>query len=161
MTTTHLPARPYVGVPMEVTLEELPRLVGEAFDRVATMLAAYGTAPRGAVIRYIAFRPGDVVDIEVGHLVDPAELEGAPIEADVLPAGVYSVVHHEGPYAELGEVTARLMDSWPEAGLVPAMAHTTTGDDYASWYELYLDMPRPGPRGPEGAVEVCVLVLPA
>ena len=155
--TRHLPARAYVALPLDVSLARLPHVVGEEFDRVAALLAARGIPPRGAVIRYVAARPDGTFSIEVGHLVEPADLEGSPLAPDMLPAGEYSVVTHEGPYAQLGEVTRRLMDSWAGDRVRPAMAHTTTGDDYACWYELYLDMPRQGPHGPEGAVEVCVL----
>ncbi|WP_062389757.1 GyrI-like domain-containing protein [Demequina iriomotensis] len=158
MSTVHLPARAYVAVPLEVTMEELPHAVGGAFDRVAAMLAAHGAPSRGGVIRYIAFRPAGLLDIEVGHLVDAGDLDGSPIEPDVLPEGEYSTVAHDGPYARIASVTAALMDSWPDAGVTPATAHTSTGDDFACWYELYLDMPRMGPDGPEGKVEVCVLV---
>ncbi|MDN4476428.1 GyrI-like domain-containing protein [Demequina sp. SYSU T00192] len=156
----HLPARAYVAMPMDVSLAQLPRVVREEFDRVAALLASRGIAPRGAVIRYVSARPDGTFSIEVGHLVDAADLEGSPIEPDILPEGEYSVARHEGPYSGIGEVTRALMDSWGPAGVAPASAHTTTGDDYASWYELYLDMPREGPEGPEGAVEICVLTLP-
>ncbi|WP_062465223.1 GyrI-like domain-containing protein [Demequina soli] len=161
MSVERLPERAYVGVEMEVSLERLPHVVGEGFDRVAELLAAHGVAPRGAVIRYIAARPDATFDIEVGHLVDPADLGGSPIEPDVLPEGEYSIARHTGPYSRLAEVTRRLMASWDEAGVAPVSARTTTGDDYASWYELYVDMPTQGPEGPEGSVEVCVLVEPA
>ncbi|WP_062311418.1 GyrI-like domain-containing protein [Demequina rhizosphaerae] len=153
----HLPARAYVAMPMEVTVEQMPRVVGEEFDRVAALLASRGIAPRGGVIRYVSARPDATFSIEVGHLVDAADLEGSPIEPDILPAGEYSVARHDGPYAEIGAVTRALMDSWAQEGVAAASAHTTTGEDYACWYELYLDMPREGPDGPEGAVEICVL----
>ncbi|MDN4483232.1 GyrI-like domain-containing protein [Demequina lignilytica] len=156
--TEHLPARAYVAMPMDVAMHDLPRVVGEEFDRVASLLASRGIAPRGAVIRYVAARTDGTFSIEVGHLVDAEDLEGSPIEPDQLPAGRYSVARHDGPYAGLGRVTRELMDAWPGQGLRPAMAHTATGDDYACWYERYLDMPRQGPEGPEGAVEICVLV---
>ncbi|WP_062318603.1 GyrI-like domain-containing protein [Demequina maris] len=157
----HRPARAYVAMPMDVTLEQLPRVVGEEFERVAALLDSRGIAPRGAVIRYIAARPDGTFSIEVGHLVDPADLEGSPIAPDELPAGEYSVAHHDGPYNRIGAVTRELMDSWAPAGIAPASAHTTTGEDYACWYELYLDLPREGEHGPEGPVEVAVLTAPA
>ena len=158
--TEHRDALAYVGLPLDVTMDQLTRMIGETFDKVAGMLSANGIAPRGAIIRYTAARPDGTFDVEVGHLVDAAEMEGTPIEPDELPAGAYSVVRHDGPYAELGRVTAELMASWEEAGVSPAMAHPTRGDDYACWYEHYLDMPRQGPAGPEGAVEICVLTAP-
>ncbi|WP_062523243.1 GyrI-like domain-containing protein [Demequina silvatica] len=158
--TEDLPERAYVAMPMEVTLERLPHVVGEEFDRVASLLASRGIAPRGAIIRYVSARSDGHFAIEVGHLVDPADLEGSPIEPDLLPAGTYSIARFTGAYAHLGEVSRGLMDSWAEAGITPATARTTTGQDFACWYEHYMDVPIMGPEGPEGKVEVCVLLEP-
>ena len=79
--TVHLPERAYVAVPLHVTLEELPRVVGGAFDQVAALLARHAVPVRGAVIRYVSALADGTFTIEVGHLVDPADLEGGPLVA--------------------------------------------------------------------------------
>lgn len=149
--------RRYVAVALDVTLARLPRVVGGAFDRVAAALGSHGLAPGGAVIRYVAVLKDGTFAIEVGHLVDGAVPRDDAYVQGELPGGEYSIARYDGPYAGMGGVTRALMESWEADGFHPAVEQTTTGEDYGCWYELYLDAPREGAQGPEGAVEVAVL----
>ncbi|MFP5359280.1 MAG: GyrI-like domain-containing protein [Actinomycetes bacterium] len=151
----------YVAEPLVASIEEMPQVVGDAFARVEAWLGARGTALSPGVLRYTTARADGSFAIEVGHIVEGDVSVDAPFVAGELPAGTYTVARHTGPYMAVGDVTRALMESWGPAGVEPASARTSTGDDYASWYELYTDVPTMGPNGPEGTVEVCVLVLPA
>ena len=154
----HRAARHYVAESLEVTIPRLTEVVGEVMGRVAGQLGAHGVPGHGGVIRYRGMSPDGTFAVDIGHLVAADDAAGTGLELHEIPAGDYAVVRHDGPYSDISDLSRGLMDSFTAEGARPVRAGEGTGVPYACWYELYLDMPRMGPRGPEGAVEIAVLL---
>jgi effector-binding domain-containing protein len=98
--------QPYLGIRCELT-DGIRAAVDKAFPQLFGWLGEHGVDPSGPP--FIRFRElddaGEPLVIEaaapVSDLADPPE--GAPVQADVLPAGRYATLLHVGPYTHDSE----------------------------------------------------------
>lgn len=148
----------YCAIPVDVTMGTLAAIVPGAIDQLEQYLGSRGIEPAGpSLIRYRTVSEQAPFTVEVGWVTEPGIWIDAPFVADVLPAGRYATLRHDGPYAELHEATARL-HAWADQIAEPYdVTAGPAGELWECWYELYLDDPHVGPQGPQGAVEIGVL----
>jgi effector-binding domain-containing protein len=149
---------PYVAVPMTLPASLFARRIPEGYRELDLYLGERGLEERGpSIIRYRRGSETGPMDIEVGWVMDEVGPVPDPFIVDVLPAGVYLVGWHNGPYAGLVR-TMREVFEWGQAnGLMFDMEPDPGGNRWGCWYELYLAEPMSGPAGPSGSVEVCLL----
>lgn len=153
-------ATTYCAVPIEVTMASIGERVPEAIDDLERYMASRGIEAVGpSLIRYRSVSDEHPFTIEVGWVTREDVWIDAPFVADALPQGDYAVSVHHGPYADLSAATARLLEWGAGAGLDFAAGRVGTGADaWECWYEFYVSDPVVGPHGPEGAVEICLLL---
>lgn len=149
----------YVALPVTVTMQHMGERIGAAYNQLDVYLASRGINPIGpSLVRYRRMDTRGHFTVEVGWVIAEGTWIDLPYVADTLPPGRYAVGSHDGPYANLADVTSETM-MW--ADLQNLDFDVTPGDDgeWASRVELYLDDPRAGEDGLEGPVEVAILTL--
>jgi len=149
----------YCAFPMTAPIAELSERIPVGYRRLDSFLAGRGIEDRGpSIIRYRRGWEAGTMDIEVGWTMDVPPMLPAPFIRDVLPGGTYAVAWHNGPYALLGDVTQDVL-AWADKHKVECdVSHEPEGERWGCWYELYLTEPTFGPQGPQGTVEICLLV---
>jgi effector-binding domain-containing protein len=132
-------ATPSVVIRTRSSVEELPQVIGAAYQRIATFLGTKKLAPAGPP--YVAYHNEDMqdLDLEIGFpLAEELKGEGE-FEASSIPGGEYATTLHIGPYSKfevaynrLTEVAYNRLTQWiGEQSLQPA----------GSCYEIYLNDP--------------------
>jgi effector-binding domain-containing protein len=137
--------RPYAAVRTQVPIPFgglLPGLWGEA----AGFLEKRGLSPSGPpFIRYLTTDMTTKLNIEVGYPLDaPARGEGR-VTTGLLPAGRYVVVLYTGPYDQLVEVTAGLLEWAKKKGIDWRTQKGKKVERWAGRLEWYLTDPAAEP----------------
>jgi effector-binding domain-containing protein len=129
-------AQPTLVIRTRSSVGELPRVLGEAYQKIAEYLASIQANPSGPP--YVGYHNDDMqdLDLEIGFPVAHTGAGEAEIQASEIPAGTYATTIHTGPYEEIAEPYNQLMQ-WIEAqSLQPA----------GPAYELYLNDPDNTPK---------------
>jgi effector-binding domain-containing protein len=124
-------ATPSVVIRTRSSVEELPQVIGAAYQRIATFLGTKKLAPAGPP--YVAYHNEDMqdLDLEIGFPL-AEELKGErEFEASSIPGGEYATTLHIGPYSKFEVAYNRLTQWIEEQSLQPA----------GSCYEIYLNDP--------------------
>jgi effector-binding domain-containing protein len=118
------------------SVSELPRVLGEAYQRIATYMASIKEEPTGPP--YVGYHNDDMqdLDLEIGFPVARAGAGEAEIQTGEIPSGTYASTVYTGPYEEIAEPYNLLM-RWIQAqSLQPA----------GPAYEIYLNDPANTPK---------------
>lgn len=115
-----------------VAMTDITSFYDRAFSEVAAAVDRQQLSPQGAFGLYLA-PPADVLQLEVGFVVDGAVEPEGEVVASALPGGRVARLVHHGAYDGLGEAWARLMAWVDEQGLTPAGA----------MWEVYVTDPTP------------------
>ena len=113
------------------SVEQLPKLLGTAYQRIGAHLASKQVAPGGPP--YVGYHNEDMqdLDLEIGFPVLEAVESQGEFEAGMIPGGQYATTLHIGSYAGIESSYKRLTDWIESQSLQP------TG----SCYEIYLSDP--------------------
>ncbi len=146
---------PYLGIRMTTPWQNLPTVIPNAIGEVFGYLGQQGIQPRGApLIRYHVIDMERELDVEIGVPVESASGGNGQIKAGSLPAGRYASLIHVGPYPELVQANARLLD-WIRAQGARTDSHATPeGEEFASRFEAYLSEPEEKPERTEVAIKL-------
>ena len=134
--------QPYVAVKSVVTMKEIGVVAGKFLGEVFGWVAGHGLTPAGA-----PFFKYDVIDmereLEIEFGVPTAKLvEGDDgVLARVLPGGRYASLVHRGPYEQLYDANAALLDWIKEQGLTMDVNESPQGDRFGCRLEIYLTDP--------------------
>jgi effector-binding domain-containing protein len=145
----------YLGIrtrtPMDGLPTVIPRLIGEVFG----FLGQQGIEPVGApFIRYHVINMQSNLDVEIGvPTAQPAPGNGH-IKAGSLPAGRYASLVHVGPYPELLQANAALLEWGKEHGVRWDQFDDPNGDAFVARYESYLSEPHEKPERTEIAIKL-------
>jgi effector-binding domain-containing protein len=117
------------------SVETLPGVLGEAFEKVMSYLSRISKAPVGPP--YVAYFNEDMQDLEIEIGFPVAEiLEGdGQVVASEIPAGKFASTVHTGPYQEIATAYNRLTVWVEEQSAEPA----------GTAYEIYLNDPADTP----------------
>jgi len=135
---------PSVIIRTRCSVEELPLVIGPAYQRIGMYLGSKQLTPVGPP--YVGYHNEDMsdLDIEIGFPVaEPLEGEGE-FEGGAIPGGQFATTIHTGPYAKFEEAYKRLTD-WIEGQSLQASG---------SCYEIYLNDPG---DTPEDALQTLIL----
>ncbi|QFG69983.1 GyrI-like domain-containing protein [Ornithinimicrobium pratense] len=102
-----------------VPVTEITSFYDRSFTEVAAVLGRQGVSPRGTFGRYLA-PPADVIELEVGFVVDRAVEADGDVVASTLPGGRVARLIFHGAYDGLGEAWDGLMTWVGDQGLAPA-----------------------------------------
>lgn len=136
--------QPSLVIRTRCSVEDLPRVLGEAYQKIVTHLGNSGHSPAGPP--FVAYHNDDMqdLDLEIGFPVKEALQTEGDIEASEIPQGSYASTMHIGPYNQVAGAYQRL-SSWVETeGRKPA----------GPAYELYLNDPA---TTPESALQTLIL----
>ncbi len=147
--------RPYMGIRVITPWQQLPTVIPQSIGEVFGFLGQHGAEPRGApFIRYHVIDMDRELDVEIGVPVDAALPANGRVKPASLPAGRYVSLIHTGPYPELVQANAALLDWAAQQGLTLDHHSTERGDAFASRYESYLSEPDEKPERTEVAIRL-------
>lgn len=115
-----------------VPMAEIATFYDRSFTEVAAAVERQGRSPQGAFGLYLA-PPGDVIELEVGFVMDGEVEPDGEVVPSSLPGGRVARLVHHGAYDGLGEAWGGLMTWVGEQGLAPAGA----------MWEVYVTDPTP------------------
>lgn len=115
-----------------VPMTEITTFYDRSFTEVATVIGRQGRSPLGAFGLYLA-PPADVIELEVGFVVDGEVEPAGDVVPSSLPGGRVARLVHHGAYDGLGEAWGGLMAWVSDQGLTPAGA----------MWEVYVTEPTP------------------
>lgn len=115
-----------------VPFTEITGFYDRSFREVAAVVERQGLSPRGAFGLYLA-PPGDVIELEVGLIVDGEVEPDGDVIPSSLPGGRVARLVHHGAYDGLGEAWGGLMAWVSDQGLTPA----------GPMWEVYVTDPTP------------------
>jgi effector-binding domain-containing protein len=116
---TQLPARLAAVVRIDGPVDQLPRLLGEAFDLTARAITGSGAAFAGPPFaRYLSL--GKVISAEVGFPYSGELVASGRVYRTELPGGRAVVATHVGPYEKLADTWAATRAWLEEHALVPS-----------------------------------------
>jgi len=124
-------AQPALSIRTRTSVENLPRIIGEAFGAIARYAADMGEQPAGPP--YTAYYNMDMedLDLEMGFPFS-RKLQGKDeIQASQTPGGKVATCLYTGPYSDIGPAYDALSQWMNENG------HESTGVAY----EVYLNDP--------------------
>ena len=120
--TKHVEAKPIVGIRTTTTMEKITEVMGPLFGEVHGHMQQSGREPAGMPFTIYHAMDGNTLDLECGMPV-ASPMDGAGrVKAGELPAGKVATVTHMGPYDELPQAWAALMEWMGAQGLQPAGA---------------------------------------
>jgi effector-binding domain-containing protein len=128
-------SQPTLNIRTRTAVEDLPRVLGQAYGSIAQYLGELGEQPAGPP--FVAYHNQDMqdLDIEIGFSV-ARQLPGrGDIQAGEIPGGKVATCLHIGPYSEIGPAYTALSQWMEEQGYEP------TGVAY----ESYLNDPEQTP----------------
>jgi effector-binding domain-containing protein len=148
-------AMPYAGIRRQVPMSELPTFIPQSIGQVFGYLGQHGIEPRGApFIRYHVINMDTRLDVEVGVPTAQAAAGNGQVQAGVLPAGRYAALIHTGPYDELMQANASLIEWAKQNGIEWDRFDDPNGDGFVSRYESYLSEPDEKPERTEVAIRI-------
>ena len=134
--------RPYVAVKSVVSMKEIGAVAGKFLGEVFGWAAGHGVSPAGA-----PFFKYNVFDMERGFEIEFGVPTASPAKGDdrvlagVLPAGRYASLVYWGPYQQLYDANAALLDWIKKQGLTMDVAESAEGERFGCRLEIYLTDP--------------------
>lgn len=116
-----------------VPTAELPAFFDRAFGVLFPTVNGQGVQPVSAAFALYRSMPTDVVDLEVGFVVDRPVTPEGDVEPSTLPGGRIARTVHAGGFDGLGSAWQGLMGWVVEQGLTPGSV----------FWEVYLTEPNP------------------
>ncbi len=106
-------AQAAMSVRLRTSVENLPRIIGESYGKIAAYLAEMGVQPQFAP--YTAYYNMDMqdLDVEMGFPVDKALPDQGDIKVVQIPAGKVVSCMYKGPYSQMEEPYNEIM-KWIE-----------------------------------------------
>jgi effector-binding domain-containing protein len=141
------PAQHALTVRTRAAVQDLPKVLGQAYGAIAQYLGQLGQPPAGAP--FVAYHNMDFqnLDIEIGYPV-AGKLPGqGTIQPSEIPGGRAAACLHVGPYDQMKPAYDALM-AW-----IPAHGYEAAG----ACYEVYLN--DPGQTPPEALQTQAVFPL--
>jgi effector-binding domain-containing protein len=140
------PARPYLAIPVNVTVAAMGTVVPPLNGEVFRWLAERGATPDGAPFwKYNVIDMDGELEIEAGVTV-PQPLAGdGRVIAGTLPGGRYATLTHVGHPSELAGVTETLLDWAAGQGLTWDSSPGEDGERWGGRLEIYLTDPAQEP----------------
>jgi effector-binding domain-containing protein len=134
--------QPYVAVKSVVSMKEIGAVAGKFLGEVFGWAAGHGLAPAGApFFKYNAIDMERGLEIEFGVPTANLVTVDDRVIAGVLPAGRYASLVHRGPYEQLLDANAALLDWIKEQGLAMDVSESPQGDRFGGRLEIYLTDP--------------------
>ena len=147
--------QPYLGIRSVTPWQQLPTVIPQFIGQVFGFLDQHGIQPRGApFIRYHVINMESSLDIEIGVPIEEAAPGNGRIKPSTLPAGRYVSLVHIGPYDQLMQANATLLDWAKNNGLALDQRPTPKGDAFGARYESYLSRPDEKPERTEVAIRL-------
>jgi effector-binding domain-containing protein len=147
--------QPYMGIRTVTPWQQLPVVIPRSIGEVFDFLGEQGLEPRGApFIRYHVIDMEGELDIEVGWPVAQPVSGNSRVQPGSFPAGRYASLVHTGPYDQLVQANAALLDWIARAGAKVDQSPTPRGDAFGSRYESYLSEPDEKPERTEVAIRL-------
>lgn len=115
-----------------VVMTGITAFYDRAFGEVAAAVGRQGLSPQGAFGLYLA-PPADVIELEVGFVVDGQVEPDGDVIPSALPGGRVARLVHHGGYDGLGAAWGGLLMWVSDQGLVPA----------GPMWEVYVTEPTP------------------
>ena len=128
-------AQPTLMVRATTPVQELPRVLGQAYGAIAQYLGQVGEQPAGPPFVLYHNMDMQALDIEVGFGVARPLPGRGEIQAGEIPAGQFASVLYTGPYDQCGPAYEALTQFVQRSG------HAATGASY----EFYLNDPQQTP----------------
>lgn len=128
--------QPVLMVRARATMETLPQVIGDNYEKILVYLAELGVQPADAP--YTCYQNMDIedLDVEMGFPVDK-ELPGKDdIQAGEIPGGKYVTALYKGSYAGMEKPYKEIFAWMQEAG------YEQTG----VYYEIYYNSPEEVPE---------------
>jgi effector-binding domain-containing protein len=127
----NLSAQPVLSVHTRTPVQNLPAILGQTYFQVIQRLGELGEDPAGPpFVGYFNMDMNDL-DVEIGFPVRaPLEGQGA-VQAGEIPAGMYAVTLHKGPYTTVDQAYNALTE------FVQGQGHSMPEISY----EFYLNDP--------------------
>jgi effector-binding domain-containing protein len=137
--------QPYAAIRAQVTMSTIPE-IADRFPELLAHLAERGIEPVGPpFLKYDVFGPGDALEIEAGVPVADVSEGAGPVAFAILRAGRYATVSHHGSPAELGQVTADLLEWAAGRDLEWDMDEDDGVETWGARMEVYNTDPREEP----------------
>lgn len=113
------PAQHVISIRTKTPVENLPNILGKAYQKITEYLSEIGEEPSGAP--FAAYYNMDMqdLDVEVGILVSKALPGKGEISPGKIPAGRHAVTLHVGPYNKIEPAYNALMEWVKEKGFTP------------------------------------------
>src|SRR5258708_31653744 len=135
-------AQTYVAIKSLVSREELGPVTGKLFGEAVGWLGRHVLARAGAsFFRYGAVDMEQGLEIEFGVPTAKSVAGDDRVWADVIPAGRYASLIHQGPFEELYDANGTLGKWIEEEGLKVDVRRALEGDKFGCRLELYLTDP--------------------
>jgi len=133
-----LPARPYVAISADVTMDTIGAILPQLHPRVFGWLGERGFPPAGAPFwKYDLIDMGGIMVVEVGAPV-AAPVEGDDqVRAGTIPSGRYAMLRYTGHPSGLYDATAFLRKWADDQNLTWDMKQTPDGEQWAARLEIY------------------------
>lgn len=140
------PARPYVAIPVHVTMAMIGTVVPPLNGEVFRWLAERGAVPAGAPFwKYNVIDMDRELEIEAGVTVPQALAGDGRVVAGTVPSGRYATLTHVGHPSELAGVTETLLDWAAGQGLTWDVSPGEDGERWGGRLEIYLTDPAQEP----------------
>ncbi len=134
--------QPYVAIKSVVTMTEIGAVAGKFLGEIFGWAAGHGLTPAGApFFKYNVIDMEHGLEIEFGIPIAKLITGDDRVLAAVLPAGRYASLVHRGPYEQLTEANAALLDWTKEQGLKMDFQESSDGDRFGCRLEIYLTDP--------------------
>ena len=154
---TERPAGHYVAIDVTASMSELPTVIPDIFDELFAWVEARGVDPTGAsFIKYDVISMPDRLQMQFAIQVAEPLAGDERVHPGEIPAGVYGVVTHTGPYEELYDVTAVLIGWAKERAIEWDARDTSEGHAFVSRLERYLVDPGDEPDSSKWRTEVAI-----
>jgi effector-binding domain-containing protein len=137
-----LPSQAVLVLRADMAMTDIDSKGPALLDRVLTHLQLEGIAETGpAFFRYDVIDMVGTMSMSFGAQVPPGTAGAGDIVADILPAGRYVSVLHNGHPDELYDATIMLIEWAKVRGVQWDVEETAEGDRFAARMEFYHDGP--------------------
>jgi effector-binding domain-containing protein len=152
------PARPYVAIRSQVTMQELGPVIPQLLGRVFGWLGKEGLSPAGPpFVRFLVIDMAAQLDIEAGVPVATTVAGDGHLAAGELPAGRYATLVYTGVQNAI-PANAALQDWAAAQGIAWQRWPTDRGDAWGARIESFLTGPDDNPDPATWQTEVAYLV---
>ena len=120
--------QPILSIRTKTSVEHLPHLIADSFEKIATYLNELGECPND--VPFVAYHNLDMqnLDVEIGFPVTKILPDHEKIKSGSIPAGKSIFCMYRGSYSELEPIYAEMAEWIKVRGLQP------TGTAYEYYY---------------------------